>query len=141
MCGITVLTLKQMWLMYLFAACETSWTVKALKKSSRRCAAQDMFLKLLRRIPRTFRFRLTVSFSLSFIALSILLFGFAYFLVSSSLQTNDRIAIELKLKEYSNEHQLGSITNLKRKIEADFDSGALKLFMVRLADAQNKTLL
>jgi signal transduction histidine kinase len=100
-----------------------------------------MFLKLLRRIPRTFRFRLTVSFSLGFIALSILLFGFAYFLVSSSLQTNDHIAIELKLKEYSNEHRLGSITNLKRKIEADFDSGGLKLFMVRLADAQNKTLL
>ena len=95
----------------------------------------------LRKIYKTFRFRLTVSFSLAFIVLSLLLFAFAYFLLSSSLQANDRTAVTLKLKEYSDEYGSGSIDGLLRKIKTDSGAGSLRYFMVRLADSQNKTIL
>jgi signal transduction histidine kinase len=95
----------------------------------------------LRKIYKTFRFRLTIAFSLAFIVLSLLLFAFAYFLLSSSLQANDRTAVALKLKEYSDEYGSGSIDGLMRKIKTDSGAGSLRYFMVRLADSQNKTVL
>jgi signal transduction histidine kinase len=103
--------------------------------------ARGMSSKHRKKIYKTFRFRLTISFSLAFIFLSLILFAFAYFLLSSSLQDNDRTSVTLKLKEYSDEYRSGSIDGLKRKIKIDSGSGSLKYFMVRLADAQNKTIL
>jgi signal transduction histidine kinase len=100
-----------------------------------------MFFGFLRKTYKTFRFRLAISFSLAFVVLSFLLFAFGYFLVSSSLQATDRIAIELKLREYSDEYRSGSIGSLKQKIEIDSGSGDLKSFMVRVADSGNNTLL
>ena len=95
----------------------------------------------LSRAFKTFQFRLALSFTAAFILLALMLFAFAYFLVSSSLQATDRIAIELKLREYSDEYHTGSIAGIKRKIDIDAGSGALTSFMVRVADPQNKTLL
>jgi signal transduction histidine kinase len=103
--------------------------------------ARGMSSKRSRKIYKTFRFRLTISFSLAFIVLSLLLFTFAYFLLSSSLQANDRTAITLKLKEYADEYRSGSIDALKREIKIDSGSGSLRYFMVRLADSRNKTML
>ena len=103
--------------------------------------ARGMSSKHSRKIYKTFRFRLTVSFSLAFIVLSLLLFAFGYFLLSSSLQANDRTAITLKLKEYLDEYHNGSIEALKRAIQIDSGSGSLRYFMVRLADSQNKTIV
>ena len=67
----------------------------------------------LRRIYGTFGSRMTVSFSLAFILCSLVLFGLAYILVSSSLETNDRMAIRLKLKEYMDEYRLGALTRVR----------------------------
>ena len=103
--------------------------------------ARGMSSKRSRKIYKTFRFRLTISFSLAFIVLSLFLFAFAYFLLSSSLQANDRTAVTLKLKEYSDEYRGGSIHELERKIKIDSGSGSLRYFMVRLADSQNKTIV
>src|ERR1700733_4752942 len=100
-----------------------------------------MSSKRSRKIYKTFRFRLTISFSLAFIVLSLILFTFAYFLLSSSLQANDRTAITLKVKEYSDEYRSGSIDALKREIKIDSESGSLNYFMVRVADSQNNTIL
>jgi signal transduction histidine kinase len=100
-----------------------------------------MSSKHSRKIYKTFRFRLTIAFSLAFIVLSLLLFAFAYFLVSSSLQANDRTAVTLKLKEYSDEYRTGSIDGVKRKIQLDSGSRSLRYFMVRLADPKNKTIV
>jgi signal transduction histidine kinase len=100
-----------------------------------------MSSKRSRKIYKTFRFRLTISFSVAFIVLSLLLFAFGYFLLSSSLQANDRTSINLKLKEYTDEYRSGSIDGLKRKVKVDWGSGSLRYFMVRLADSQNKTIV
>jgi len=99
-----------------------------------------MFSKRLSRAFKTFGFRLTISFSLAFILVSLLLFSFAYFLVSSSLQANDRTAIQLKLKEYAEDYRAGSPTSIQHKVEADSASGSLRWFMVRLADSENRTV-
>jgi hypothetical protein len=68
-----------------------------------------MSLKLFRGVHKTFTFRMTALFSIAFILSSVILFGFAYFLVSSSLEANDRTAIRLKLKEYGDSFQAGGL--------------------------------
>ena len=99
-----------------------------------------MSLEAIRRFAKTFSFRLAVSFSAAFILSSLILFGFAYFLVSSSLQANDRAAIQLKLKEYADEYQKDLVRGVRNKIDSETSSGALRTFMVRLANSQNETL-
>ncbi len=69
------------------------------------------------------------------------MFAFAYFLLSASLENNDRVSVGLRLKEYSDEYSSGSIEGLKRRIDADSQSGGLRSFMVRVADSRNKTIL
>src|ERR1700724_3721112 len=130
-----------MWSTSSSAGCGVNWTKKEFKKSFGRCVARGMSSKRSRKFYKTFRFRLTISFSLAFIVLSLLLFAFGYFLLSTSLEANDRTAVALKLKEYSDEYRSRSIDGLKRKMQSESASGNLKYFMVRLADSQNKTLL
>ena len=98
-----------------------------------------MFSKRLRGFHKTFGFRMTLLFSLAFILISVVLFGTAYFLVSSTLQANDRAAIALKLKEYTDEYRLGSANSIKQEIVVE-SSGSLRNFMVRLADQNNRTI-
>jgi signal transduction histidine kinase len=66
---------------------------------------------------------------------------FAYFLVSSSLQANDRTAISLKLKEYGDSFQTGGLAGIKERIDSDGGPGALRSFVIRAADINNHTLL
>jgi signal transduction histidine kinase len=99
-----------------------------------------MSLQAVKRFVRTFGFRMTVSFSAAFVLISVVLFGVAYYLVSSTLQVNDRAAVQLKLKEYADEYRLGSAASIKQEINVESNSGALRNFMVRLADAKNHTI-
>ena len=100
-----------------------------------------MSLRSIRRFHKTFSFRLAVSFSFAFILSSLILFGFAYFLVSSSLQANDRTFIQLKLKEYADEYQKAAITGVRTKVDSETISGKLRTYMVRLASPRNETIL
>ena len=99
-----------------------------------------MSLKLFRGIHRTFTFRMTALFSVAFILSSLILFGFAYFLVSSSLEANDRTAISLKLKEYGDSFQTGGLAGIKERIDSEGGPGALRAFVIRAADSNNHTL-
>lgn len=99
-----------------------------------------MSLKFLSHIHQTIGFRLTAWSSLIFIASSLSLFGFAYFLLSSSLQEKDRTAIQLKLKEYADEYQSGGLASVKRKVDFERSSGALRAFLVRVASPRNETM-
>lgn len=89
---------------------------------------------------KTFTFRMTALFSIAFILSSLILFGFAYFLVSSSLQANDRTAIRLKLKEYGDSFQTGGLEGIKERIDSEGGPGALRPFVIRAADRNNHTL-
>src|SRR5579863_9075544 len=89
---------------------------------------------------RTFRFRLAVSISVAFIISSLIIFGFAYYRISSSLQANDRTIIQLKLKDYAEEYEEGNIEEIRKAIDSDSASGALRGFFVRVAGPKNETL-
>src|ERR1700680_3945994 len=99
-----------------------------------------MSLKLFRGIHRTFTFRMTALFSIAFILSSLILFGFAYFLISSSLEANDRTAIRLKLKEYRDLFQTNGLTGIKERVDSEGGPGALRAFVIRAADSSNHTL-
>jgi signal transduction histidine kinase len=99
-----------------------------------------MSLRLSRGILKTFTFRMTALFSIGFILSSLILFGFAYFLVSSSLQANDRTAIRLKLKEYGDSFQTGGVAGIRARIDSEGGPGALRAFVIRAADTDNQTL-
>src|SRR6202521_3665046 len=99
-----------------------------------------MSLEFLKRLCRSFSFRLSVYFVTGFLLSSMILFGFAYFLVSSSLQKNDKTAIQLKLKEYADEYQKNAVPGVKTKAESETNSGVLRPFMVRLASPHNHTI-
>jgi signal transduction histidine kinase len=100
-----------------------------------------MFLRSPKHIYQTLSFRLTVGSSLLFILSSLDLFGFAYFLISSSLHERDRAAIQLKLKEYSGEYQSGGLAAVERKVNSEHSSLALHPFLVRVAGPKNETML
>ncbi len=99
-----------------------------------------MSLKFLKGVYRTFRFRLAVSFSVAFILSSLIIFGFAYFRISSSLESNDRTVVQLRLKDYAEEYDEGNIEEIRKAIDSDAASGALRGFFVRVAGPENETL-
>ncbi len=99
-----------------------------------------MSLRLFKGIHRTFTFRMTALFSIAFILSSLILFGFAYFLISSSLEANDRTAIRLKLKEYGDSFQTNGLAGIKERIDSEGGPGALRPFVIRAADSDNHTL-
>jgi len=76
----------------------------------------------------------------AFIISALIIFGFAYYRISSSLQSNDRTIIQLKLKDYAEEYQEGNIEEIRKAIDSDAASGALRGFLVRVAGPQNETL-
>lgn len=89
---------------------------------------------------RAFGFRLTVSISVAFILSSLIIFGFAYFRISSSLQANDRTVVQFKLREYAEEYDEHNIDGIRRRVDSDASSGALRSLVVRVAGPQNETL-
>lgn len=99
-----------------------------------------MSLAAAKRFYKTFGFRMTVSFSAAFVLIAVVLFGVAYYLVSSTLRVNDQAAVELKLKEYTDEYRLGSVASIQQEISVESNSGALRNFMIRLADKRNHTI-
>jgi signal transduction histidine kinase len=76
----------------------------------------------------------------AFILSSLIIFAFAYFRISSSLESNDRAVVELKLKDYAEEYDEGNIEEIRKAIDSDAATGALRGFLVRVAGPQNETL-
>ena len=100
-----------------------------------------MFLERFRRVRKTVGFRLAVWSSAIFILSSLMLFVVAYFLLSSSLEGKDKDAIQLKLKAYAEEYEVGGLPAFTRRIESERNSGKLRDHIVRLANSNASTLL
>lgn len=96
-----------------------------------------MFSNARRHIWKTISVRLTVWYSLLFVASSLVLFGLAYVLLSSSLQRRDREEIQSELNDYAMVFQSEGLDTLMEELEADRAEGD-EPFFVRLADAQNR---
>ncbi|MFZ0451743.1 MAG: ATP-binding protein [Desulfatiglandaceae bacterium] len=99
-----------------------------------------MFLSNLRKIPGTIGFRLTAWYSGIFILVSLLLFGVAYFLLSSTLEKHDHGLIRLRSKEVSALYENAGISALENELASIKKFPRKKDFFIRIADAKNRTL-
>jgi signal transduction histidine kinase len=99
-----------------------------------------MFLRNLRKIPGTIGFRLTEWYSGIFILASLLLFGIAYLLLSSTLEEHDRGMISLRSKEVSVLYENGGIPAIEKELSSIKKFPRRKNFFLRIADGRNRTL-
>jgi signal transduction histidine kinase len=99
-----------------------------------------MSLIPLKHLRKTVSFKLTVWYSGIFILSFLLLFLLAYFLLSSSLNRQDKEAIQLKLKELLALYQTGGIELLEREVSIEKKFEKKNSFFIRLAGPENKTL-
>ncbi len=90
---------------------------------------------------KTVGFRLALWYSGIFIFSSVLLFGFSYFNISSSLRKQDQRAIESELKELASLYEMGGMDFIERKLTVHRKFEKEEPFLVRVGDATNETLL
>lgn len=100
-----------------------------------------MFLSPLKHLPKTVGFRLTIWYPGIFIFSCLLLFAFAYFMISSSLEKQDQETIQLKLKELSAVYRVDGLESLEREVAIDKKFGRKDPFFIRFAGPKNRTVL
>ena len=99
-----------------------------------------MAFSLPERIRTNFSLRLTFWYAAVSIVACIIIFALAYYLLSSSLKSEDREVILSKFREYSSEYQKGELADLEERINAERDSEKPVPFFVRVARGDNGTL-
>src|SRR4029453_2408951 len=85
---------------------------------------------------KTIGFRLAVWSSAVFIVGALTLFGLAYVLLSASLDSRDRVAIQLELNERAAEYRGGGLERLGRFLTFQEQSDSSEPFLVRALDTQ-----
>ena len=99
-----------------------------------------MFSKLPKGLLRRLDIRLTVQFSIIFVATSLALFFLGYVLLSSSLTRKDHEELQSKFREVWALYQIGGIGLINREIRWQESVGSWKPFFVRVADMNNRTI-
>jgi len=99
-----------------------------------------MSLNLLERIKKNLGLRLAFWYTSVAFLVCIVLFSFAYYLLSSSLENEDHKVIHQKITEYRNAYFKDDLTGVEALINAERDSGKPIPFFVRFAGPENKTL-
>ena len=92
------------------------------------------------RIGRSFSLRLTFWYGAISLAAWAIVFGLAYYSLSSSLEGEDREAVVSKFREYETEYGKGELAGLEERIDAERESERPVLFFVRVASEDNRTL-
>src|SRR4030042_3856912 len=100
-----------------------------------------MFSRVLKNLSSQLALRVTVWYSIAFVLSTLFLFGFAYFLLASSLDDEDHEAVHIRLKELSAAYRTGGIATLEREVSIEKTSPKKDLFLIRLASRENKTLI
>ena len=100
-----------------------------------------MFSRFLNDLDSQVALRLTAWYSFAFVLSTLFLFGFAYFLLASSLNREDQLAVQIKLKELSAVYQTGGIATLEKEVTVEKSLHRNDPFLIRLASRENKTLL
>lgn len=93
------------------------------------------------RASKTLGFRLTLWYSGFFILSALILFAWAYLLLSASLQDQDRQAIQFELQEYIEAYRQEGIAAVARTIALEKGQTGKLFFFVRVAGADNKTVI
>jgi signal transduction histidine kinase len=84
----------------------------------------------------TVGFRLAVWSSTVFVVGALTMFGLAYVRLSASLDSRDRAAIQLELKELAGEYRGGGLDGLSRFLDFQEQSDSSEPFVVRALDTQ-----
>jgi len=100
-----------------------------------------MLSKGLKQISKTLGFRLTLWYSSLFILSSTLLFGAAFFLVSSTIREYDYQIVQSKTDEYALMNHTDGLSELMHRVRLEEENNLESGIFVRLSDSQNKTLL
>ena len=100
-----------------------------------------MLSKALRQLSKTLGFRLTVWYSSLFILSSTILFGVAFFLVSSTIREYDSQIVQAKIDEYVLMDLTDGLAALIHSVRLEEEKNLESGIFVRLSDSQNKTLL
>lgn len=99
-----------------------------------------MSLRVLNRVRRTIGLRLTLWYSAIFILSSIVLFLITYFFLSASLRQKDQETVQSRLNELQAQYRAGGIIALRNDLKFQTYAGKPNIFLVRLADHNNRTL-
>jgi heavy metal sensor kinase len=100
-----------------------------------------MFSRLPNDLSSKVALRLTAWYSIAFALSTVFLFGFAYFLLASSLSKEDQEVVQLRLKELSAVYQTGGMATLEREVTIEKGLHKDDSFLIRLASRENKTLI
>jgi signal transduction histidine kinase len=100
-----------------------------------------MLSKSLKQITKTLSFRLTAWYSALFIFSSTILFGVAYFWVSSTIREYDHQIVQTKIDEYALLDRTDGLPALIQRIRFEEENNLESGIFIRLSDSQNKTLL
>jgi len=100
-----------------------------------------MLSKALKQLTKTLGFRLTVWYSALFILSSFILFGVAFFWVSSTIREYDHQIVQAKIDEYALLDRTEGLPALIRRIRSEEESNLESGILIRLSDSQNRTLL
>jgi signal transduction histidine kinase len=99
-----------------------------------------MFLKSVKRFRKTIGFRLALWYSTIFIFSALVLFGMAYFFVSSSVRGQELQMILSKINEYALMEKNSGFESLMDEIRLENAGNKSLGFFVRVADSKNQTL-
>jgi signal transduction histidine kinase len=89
---------------------------------------------------RSFRFRITLLFTVIFLLCSAALYFTSYFIISSSIRSEEYTFLESKLLEYWAIYQTGNLDLLINEISSQRFMKEEKLYMLRIAGQYNNTL-
>jgi signal transduction histidine kinase len=95
----------------------------------------------LKRLGRSFTFRLSLGYAALFTLSAGILFGLLYLLLASTLQRKDHEVIEARLRECAAVYDNGGLAALQDLVQRSRDSDKDKSFFIRLAGQQGSVLL
>jgi len=100
-----------------------------------------MSSRFLKDLGSQFALRLTAWYSIVFVLSTLFLFGFAYFLLASSLDKEDRQAVQIRIRELLSVYQTGGIATLEKEVTIEKNAQKREAFLIRIASRENKTLI
>jgi len=95
----------------------------------------------IKRLGRSFTFRLSLGYAALFTLSAGILFGLLYLLLASTLQRKDHEVIEARLRECAAVYDNGGLAALQYLVQRSRDSDKDKSFFIRLAGQQGSVLL
>ena len=100
-----------------------------------------MLSRTLKQLGKTLGFRLALWYSALFILSSTILFGVAFYLVSSTFRSYDHQILQAKINEYTQIERAEGIPALAARIRFEEDHNLESGVFIRLSDARNRTIV